>query len=54
MDVVRSLLAEHAGVEVRDREHKATPLGWADFGSHHGFNPEGEYEACIGALGALS
>lgn len=52
--IVEALLAEHADVTIRDREHAATPLGWAEFGAHHGFNAEGHYEACIGALRRVS
>jgi ankyrin repeat protein len=48
--VVRALLAAHADVSIRDREHTATPLGWAEFCRHHRFNREGGYEACIAAL----
>lgn len=46
----RELLASGADHTLRDREHDATPMGWARFGAECMPDPEGDYPATIRAL----
>ncbi|HEX4681232.1 MAG TPA: ankyrin repeat domain-containing protein [Gemmatimonadaceae bacterium] len=50
IEQVRALLAAGADFTLRDREHSATPLGWACFGVDFVANTDGDYEACVRAL----
>ena len=47
---VRLLLDAGAATEIRDREHKSTPLGWALFGADFVADADGDYEGCTRAL----
>ena len=50
-EMTRDLLRHGAPVAASDREHHATPIGWAIHGSVHGWHPErGDYAATIDAL----
>lgn len=49
---VRELLARGADTAVKDPQHHATALGWAEHGRWAGMEPDGDYEACIRALTA--
>ncbi len=45
------LLARGARVDVTDHDHRATPLGWAIYGSTHGWNPRNaDYPATVTTL----
>ena len=48
--VVRELLAAGADHSIRDREHDATPMGWARFGAEFMPDPGGDYAETIRAL----
>ena len=49
--MTRNLLEHRAPVDVRDRDHQATPLGWATYGSVHGWHPgRGDYAGTVDAL----
>jgi ankyrin repeat protein len=49
--MTRDLLARGAPLEVTDIDHRSTPLGWAIYGSRHGWNCKtGEYPATVAAL----
>ena len=51
VEMTRDLLRHGAPVAASDREHHATPIGWAIHGSVHGWHPErGDYPATIDAL----
>ena len=47
---VRVLLDAGAVVNIRDREHSSTPLGWACFGADFVEDPDGDYGATVRAL----
>jgi ankyrin repeat protein len=47
---VRLLLDAGAATDTRDREHHATPLGWALFGVDFVADTDGDYEATVKAL----
>jgi ankyrin repeat protein len=47
---VRVLLAHGAALEIRDKEHSATPLGWALFGADVLEDEGAEYPAVVRAL----
>jgi len=50
-ETVREILRYNPPLEVTDAEFKATPLGWANHGSEHGWYREtGDYAATIEAL----
>ena len=50
-EMTRDLLRHGAPVAASDREHHATPIGWAIHGSVHGWHPgSGDYAATIDAL----
>lgn len=49
-ELVRALLAAGAPIELRDRSHDATPLGWAVFGADHVAEADGDYVGCVNAL----
>jgi hypothetical protein len=45
------LLQHGAPRDVQDRNHHSTPLGWAEYGSEHGwYRDAGDYPAVIAAL----
>ena len=48
--MVRALLDAGADTGIRDREHTATPLGWACFGADFITDAHGDYEGCVRAL----
>lgn len=48
--LVRALLAAGADIGIKDKEHQATPLGWATFGADVVATPGGDYEGCVLAL----
>ena len=51
VEMTRDLLRHGAPVTASDREHHATPIGWAIHGSVHGWHPDrGDYPATIDAL----
>jgi ankyrin repeat protein len=47
---VAALVAAGADRTIRDDEHDATPLGWAEYGREQAIEPGGDYDACIRAL----
>ena len=49
-EMVRSLIALGAPVNVRDREFGSSPLGWAAHGSRHFRDADADYEQVIQAL----
>jgi ankyrin repeat protein len=50
-DMTRLLLRYHAPVNVRGDEFDGTPLGWAEYGSHHGWHrATGDYPGTIAIL----
>lgn len=48
--VVSVLLPVGADLRIRDHEHRATPLEWAQFGAQHIRELDGDYPATIAAL----
>jgi len=49
--MVRELLRHHAPLEVQERQFKGTPLGWALYGSEHGWYREnGDYPGVVREL----
>ena len=49
--MIRLLLPHYRDINNMDNEYKSTPLGWAKYGSEHGWNREkGDYPASINAL----
>lgn len=50
VELVRALLAAGADISIKDKEHQATPLGWATFGSDFVARADGDYEGCVLAL----
>ena len=49
--MIRLLLPHCSDVNNADNEYKSTPLGWAHYGSEHGWHREqGDYPASINAL----
>jgi ankyrin repeat protein len=48
--IVHELLQRGADHSIRDREHGATPLGWACFGVDHVARPDGDYEEVVRLL----
>lgn len=49
--MTRELLARHAPLEVIESEHHATPLGWATYGSEHGWHRRtGDFPATVELL----
>ena len=48
--IVRALLAARADFTPTDREHNATPLGWACFGTDHVRTESGDYTETVRAL----
>jgi hypothetical protein len=51
VEMIRLLLPHYRDVNNADNEYKSTPLGWANYGSEHGWHREkGDYPACINAL----
>ena len=48
--ITRELLSRGADVTIRDREHSATPLGWACFGADFVKESSGDYEATVQVL----
>jgi ankyrin repeat protein len=49
-DVVRELLRHGADFRLRDRQHRATPLGWACYGADTSVRSDGKYADCVRAL----
>lgn len=50
-EMVREILRHRPPLEARDDDHHATPLGWAVYGSIHGWHPErGDYAGAVAAL----
>lgn len=50
-EMVRELLRHHAPLEVQEWQFKGTPLGWALYGSEHGWYREtGDYPGTVRAL----
>jgi ankyrin repeat protein len=51
VEMVRELLLHHALLEVEEQEFKGTPLGWALYGSEHGWRRDaGDYPHTVEAL----
>ena len=51
VEMVRELLIHHALLEVEEQEFKGTPLGWALYGSEHGWRRDaGDYPHTVEAL----
>ena len=48
--LARLLLAAHADLSIRDKEHSSTPLGWACFGADYIRDAAGDYPETIRAL----
>jgi ankyrin repeat protein len=50
-EMVELILRKNPPLEVTDRDFQSTPLGWAIYGSEHGWHPEmGNYAATVEAL----
>jgi hypothetical protein len=50
-EMVELILQKNPPLEVTDADFNATPLGWAIYGSEHGWHPEqGNYAATVEAL----
>ena len=50
-EMVELILRKNPSLEVTDADFNATPLGWAIYGSEHGWHPEqGNYAATVEAL----
>jgi ankyrin repeat protein len=50
-EMIREILHHHPSLECRDPEFNSTPLGWAIYGSEHGWHRDkGNYVASVGAL----
>jgi len=56
--MLREILRHRPSLELKDRDHHATPLGWATYGSVHGWHPgRGDYPGVVEdliAAGALA
>jgi hypothetical protein len=50
VDLVNIILPHKPGLELRDKDFNATPLGWAAHGSLHCCDPKGNYPATVDAL----
>jgi len=51
VEMVRDLLRHHAPLEVQERQFKGTPLGWALYGSEHGwYREKGDYPGVVRTL----
>jgi ankyrin repeat protein len=50
LEAVRLLLAQHADLNIIDKEHSSTPLGWAAWGSDFVKKAGGDYPGTIRAL----
>jgi ankyrin repeat protein len=51
VEMVRELLRHHALLEVQEQQFKGTPLGWALYGSEHGWHRDtGDYPGTVEAL----
>ncbi len=51
VEMVRDLLRHHAPLEAQEGQFKGTPLGWALYGSEHGWHREkGDYPGVVRAL----
>jgi ankyrin repeat protein len=50
LDTVQLLLRANPDLSIRDREHSATPLGWATWAADFMKEPSGNYPATIRAL----
>jgi ankyrin repeat protein len=51
LEMVRALLLHHALLDVEEQEFKGTPLGWALYGSEHGWRRDaGDYPRTVEAL----
>ncbi len=48
--LVRALVEAGAALDLRDRVHHSTPMGWATFGADHVAASGGEYERTVEAL----
>jgi ankyrin repeat protein len=50
-EMVRELLLHHASLEAEEQEFKGTPLGWALYGSEHGWRrDQGDFPLTVEAL----
>jgi ankyrin repeat protein len=50
-DLVRDILRHRPDLERKDADHGATPLGWATYGSVHGWHPDqGDYPGTVEIL----
>ena len=51
VEMVRELLIHHARLEAEEQELEGTPLGWALYGSEHGWRRDkGDYPLTVEAL----
>jgi ankyrin repeat protein len=51
VEMVEIILRKNPPLEVTDKDFQSTPLGWAIYGSEHGWHPEmGNYAATVEAL----
>jgi ankyrin repeat protein len=51
VEMVRDLLLHHASLEAEEQEFKGTPLGWALYGSEHGWRrDQGDFPLTVEAL----
>jgi ankyrin repeat protein len=51
VEMVREVLKCNPALDDRENDYEGTPLGWASYGSEHGWAPEqGDYAATVGAL----
>jgi len=50
LQLARALLAAGAPIDIQDREHSSTPMGWATFGADEVADRGGDYEGTVRAL----
>jgi ankyrin repeat protein len=51
VEMVRALIAHHAPLDAEEQQFKGTPLGWALYGSEHGWQREkGDYPGTVDVL----
>jgi ankyrin repeat protein len=51
VEMIRMILAQHPQLENNDNEYGSKPLGWAKYGSEHGWAPDkGDYAGAVDTL----
>jgi ankyrin repeat protein len=50
-EMTREILRHGPQIDLKDHDHHSTPLGWAVYGSRHGWHPDrGDYAGTVSAL----